>query len=139
MVFTSRGTSLLWSIDCGTILPSSSTASFSPVIASGTILDTSCAIKPSTVVLFSSAMKLNLAGFNCFNLVVASKSSVVVFRTFVVVQLSIQARLKSCPRVKVLVVRILLLPRSLPFLPCITLCLGIYESSVFFKKVNTLG
>jgi hypothetical protein len=49
------------------------TPSFSPEIASGTILDTSCAKKPSTVVSLS-AIKLNLAGFNCFNLDVASKS-----------------------------------------------------------------
>ena len=43
-----------------------------PVIASGTTLDTSCAKKPSTKVL-SPFIQLNLAGFNCFNLVVASK------------------------------------------------------------------
>jgi len=35
--------------------------------------DTSCAIKPSTVVS-ASTIKLNLAGFNCLSLVVASKS-----------------------------------------------------------------
>ena len=73
MVFTSSGTSLDWSIDCGTMLPSLSTASFSPVTASGIMLDTSCAKNPSTVV-FASALKLNLAGFNSFNLVIASQS-----------------------------------------------------------------
>ena len=50
-----------------------SVSSFSPVIASGTTFETSCAKKPSTVVS-ASAIKLNLAGLNCFNLVVASKS-----------------------------------------------------------------
>jgi hypothetical protein len=66
---------------CGTILVCSSplssmyfsVASFSPVMASGTTLDTSCAKKPSTSVFVSSAIKLNLAGLSCFNLVVASK------------------------------------------------------------------
>ena len=55
------------------ILVISLVASFSPVIASGTILDTSCAIKPSTIVFVSSSIQLNLAGLSCFNLVVASK------------------------------------------------------------------
>ena len=76
MVFTSRGTSLLWSMPCitGIVFPSSSsllsptetpsgnsspsfqtsTASLVPLIASGTMLETSCAKKPSTVVSASA-------------------------------------------------------------------------------------
>ena len=60
IVLTNKGTSLLWSMPCGSMLPSLSTASLSPLIASGTTLDTSCAIKPSTRVLVSSFLKLNL-------------------------------------------------------------------------------
>lgn len=92
-VFTNNGTSLDWSMLCEFIrsLPLASTflsptetplgnsspsfqtciASFSPLIASGTMSDTSCAKKPSSVV-FASAIKLNLQGFSCFNLAVAS-------------------------------------------------------------------
>ena len=72
MVFTSNGTNFDWSIDCEIMLPSSLTASFSPLTAIGTTSATSCAKKPSTVV-FASAIKLNLAGFNLFNCVVASQ------------------------------------------------------------------
>lgn len=54
-------------------LSSASTASLVPVIASGTMLETSCAINPSTKVLVSSAIKLNRAGFSCLSLVVASQ------------------------------------------------------------------
>jgi hypothetical protein len=50
-----------------------STASLVPVIASGTIVCTSCAKKPSTVVS-ASAIKLKREGLSCFNLVVASQS-----------------------------------------------------------------
>ena len=53
-------------------LPSSSTASFSPATASGTMSETSCAIKPSTSVLVSSAIQLNLAGLRSLSLEVAS-------------------------------------------------------------------
>jgi hypothetical protein len=53
-------------------MPCISVASFSPVTASGTTLDTSCAMKPSTV-LSASAIKLNLAGLSCLSLVVASQ------------------------------------------------------------------
>ena len=58
---TSKGTSLLWSIPCGLIEPSSLTASFSPQIASGTTGLTSCAKNPSTAFV-ESALKLNLYG-----------------------------------------------------------------------------
>jgi len=71
MVFTSKGTSLDWSIACGSMLSSASTASFAPTTASGITELTSCAKKPSTVLL--NPIKLNLAGLSCFSLVVASK------------------------------------------------------------------
>ena len=61
-------------------LVSTCIASFSPVIASGTngfpsaSWLTSCARNPSINVFDSSAIKLNLHGLSCFNLLVASKS-----------------------------------------------------------------
>ena len=51
-----------------------SVASFVPITASGTTEETSCAKNPSCTILSESAIQLNLAGFNCFNRVVASKS-----------------------------------------------------------------
>ena len=53
---------------------SESTASFVPVIASGTAV-TSCAKNPSTVVV-ESALKLNLYGLSVFNLVMPSDIAV---------------------------------------------------------------
>ena len=54
-----------------TTLEQFSVASFSPVTASGTAVETSCAKKPSTIVLVST-FQLNLYGFKVFNLVIPS-------------------------------------------------------------------
>ena len=53
--------------------PGMTNLSLVPEIASGTILETSCAKNPSTLSALGFFFQLNLAGFNCFNLDVASK------------------------------------------------------------------
>ena len=59
---------IIWLSEFKTTLLNVLVASFSPVIASGTMSETSWAKKPSTNVFVSSAIKLNLAGFNCATL-----------------------------------------------------------------------
>ena len=73
IVFTNSGTSLEWSMLCASILPSSLTASFSPITALGTIEETSCARKPSCVPASEFSIQSNLAGLSCLRRVVASQ------------------------------------------------------------------